>query len=417
MRAVDPAAAAAVLKKFGAYGVAVGLVSPTATALSKSIIDATAPLREFLRTNGIHDFAQQAQGAADKRLIDGSFVTSSGLLRTVVSLYRPPTKSGDPRIWFTGLRRYSSAGDLLAVLVLNGRLYLVNTSDREVMRSLEDPSSALSRLLGWSRRWLSPVARELLGKLREISACGFIKTVRSGDTGVGATLESLLGIASNSRRTPDYNGIEIKASRHAINKKQSKNRVTLFSQVPNWRHTACQPARTVLNKHGYAVDGRKQLYCTVDAISPNSQELLLMLDQSEEYLHVVWHGEQLAPVMVWGMNDLRTRLAEKHPESFWVKAESKFVDGVEYFRYHSVVHTVAPLIGNLAQAIKDGIVTLDLTMSEKSPTAIRDHGYLFKIWPDDLNAIFPAPKTHALGSTVSAARDLDSVEVSGTMAA
>lgn len=396
MRAVDSATAAAILTTFGAYGLEVGLVSPTATALDKSIMDATAPLRDFLRASGLHDFSTQEQGPEHKRLLDASFVTSSGTVPTKVSLYRPTTKGGDPRIWFSGLKSHASDGHVLALLVVQGKLYIANTSDPAVMRGLEDPRSTIASILNAASGELSPAASDLLKKLREISERGFIRTVRGGDTGVGATLESLLGIASNSRKTPDYRGIEIKASRHASNRKQAKNRVNLFSQVPNWRHSSSKPARTILSEHGYPVEGRKQLYCTVGATAPNSQDLALSLDLSEELLSVVFRAEADTPLMVWEMSRLRGRLEEKHPESFWVKAESKLIGGVEHFHYHTVVHTVKPLIGNFTQAIADGIVTLDLTMSEKGLKGVRDHGYLFKIWPEDLTAIFPTPKTHQL---------------------
>jgi len=53
-----------------------------------------------------------------------------------------------------------------------------------------------------------------LSKLQIISAKGFVDSLRSGDTGVGMTLETLLGIEANSNRAPDYFGIEIKAKRH-----------------------------------------------------------------------------------------------------------------------------------------------------------------------------------------------------------
>jgi hypothetical protein len=174
--------------------------------------------------------------------------------------------------------------------------------------------------------------------------------------------------------------------------------VNLFSQVPNWRHSSSKPARTVLSEHGYRVDGRKQLYCTVGATAPNSQDLALSLDLNDEILSVVFRAQTDTPLMVWEMSRLRERLEEKHPESFWVKAESKLIGGVEHFHYHTVVHTVKPLIGNFTQAIADGIITLDLTMSEKGIKGVRDHGYLFKIWPEDLTAIFPVPKVHQLQS-------------------
>jgi hypothetical protein len=82
--------------------------------------------------------------------------------------------------------------------------------------------------------------------LRERAGSEFILSKRSGDTGIGATLEDLLGIKSNSRKTPDYNGIEIKAIRQDPRKVMSSNRVNLFSQVPDWETSPLGRATNVL---------------------------------------------------------------------------------------------------------------------------------------------------------------------------
>jgi hypothetical protein len=51
----------------------------------------------------------------------------------------------------------------------------------------------------------------LLERLREISARGWIATMRTGDTGIGFTLETLLGIEANVRRSGgDFEGIELR---------------------------------------------------------------------------------------------------------------------------------------------------------------------------------------------------------------
>lgn len=225
---------------------------------------------------------------------------------------------------------------------------------------------------------------------------GFVQTTRSGDTGVGATLESLLGIASNSNKQPDYFGIEIKASRHDRGQLTAKNRVNLFSQAPDWRNPVCQSALAALMAYGYSVEDRLQLYCTVDAIRPNSQGLMLTIDADAGQLHLLHCDVNTRTVVfVWDLAKLRSRLQEKHPQSFWVKAAARFDAGVERFHYHSVVYTSKPLIANLGPAIADGTVTLDLTMSAKGG-GVRDHGYLFKIWPADLSVLFPAPRTYDL---------------------
>jgi hypothetical protein len=396
MQFVDPHFAKEILRQFGAHGVAAGLVSPTATAMSKSIMDATAELRDYLRAAGIHDFALQAQGQENKKLLRAEYVRPGGFEPTKISLYRPDAKTGDPRIWFYGLNTYARADDVLALFNASDRLFIVNASDPALLGTLGDPNTPLGSVVAAAGGALSPRAAELFEKIRTISAMGFVPSVRSGDTGVGATLESLLGIASNSKKSPDYFGIEIKASRHRRSRGAARNRVNLFSQVPMWRDPSGKTALEALSEYGYVVDGRQQLYCTVDALRPNSQGLMLQIDADANRLNLL-HITQAtaAPVFHWDLATLRSRLQTKHPESFWVKADAQVADGTEYFHYHSIVHTNKPLLANLGLAIADGTITVDLTMSANG-AGVRDHGYLFKIWPEDLHVLFPEPRDYTL---------------------
>ena len=80
---------------------------------------------------------------------------------------------------------------------------------------------------------------------------------RKGPTGVGFTLETLLGITENNRQAPDYKGIELKAGR--LNHKMPRSRTTLFSKIPDWSKSACSSGMLLLENYGYLVDGRRQL--------------------------------------------------------------------------------------------------------------------------------------------------------------
>ena len=244
---------------------------------------------------------------------------------------------------------------------------------------------------------ISNTANELLAMLRERAGNDFIPSVRNGDTGIGATLEDILGIKSNSRKTPDYKGIEIKASRQNPKKLISSNRVNLFSQVPNWKNSPMGKAIKVLNQYGYLKENRLQLYCTLDAIKKNSQGLMLNVDENSQLLKAIEKSDAGdKPLMFWALSTLKARLAEKHPESFWIKAETKVISGKEHFRYYKAVHTSQPILSNLDYLLADGTVTLDLTMSQKTESSVRDHGYLFKIWPEDFNSLFPTPLIHQI---------------------
>lgn len=123
----------------------VTLLVPTRTGIEKSIMDATTDVRQYFAEQDYHDYACQGQGPQDKVLRDAYFVQPDRLIPTQVSLYRPNTKNGDPRIW-TGraTRELVAPGNLLALLVFGGQLYILNMSDQRVRYSLDVVTSPLS---------------------------------------------------------------------------------------------------------------------------------------------------------------------------------------------------------------------------------------------------------------------------------
>ena len=69
---------------------------------------------------------------------------------------------------------------------------------------------------------------QLKMKLRKIKKMGFVKTHRSGNTGIGKTLEDLLGIKENNIPLHDITGVaELKAYR-----RDAGSMLTLFTLEP-----------------------------------------------------------------------------------------------------------------------------------------------------------------------------------------
>lgn len=389
-----------VMRAFAAHGVEAGFLVPTETGLAKSIMDAHGELRDYLRRVRLHDYERQAKGPAAKVVVPAKHVGPDAMEDATASLYRPETKGGDPRIWVTALARRAKAGNLIALLVLDGTLYVVNTSAPGVLESLGTPSSPLGRIVAAIERAKGGPARELLGKLREVAERGYVKSLRPGPTGVGMTLETLLGIEANSSKSPDFKGIELKASRTTLGGRATTNRVTLFSKVPDWKSSPVKSAVALLQAHGYDRDGRRQLYCSLNHV-PNSLGLLLAADADD--LHVMSNcTEPHSKVLRWDMAGLRQAFSEKHRETFWVKAAvKKAADGVESFHYTRVVHTRAPIVSGLESLFDRGHVELDflLHLMDRAPglqPRARDHGYLFKMHPRDMDLVFPPSVTYEL---------------------
>jgi hypothetical protein len=74
------------IRFFNKFSVEATYLVPTRIGLEKSIMDATAPFRAFLKLKEIHDYDGQKQGPDGKIKVDAFIVTDSALIPTTASL-------------------------------------------------------------------------------------------------------------------------------------------------------------------------------------------------------------------------------------------------------------------------------------------------------------------------------------------
>ena len=96
----------------------------TETGLRKGILDATEIVRRYFSERNFHHYFKQSQGEDAKVVKHCKIVLNSSIVSTKVSLYRPDTKNGDPRLWIYGLKEYASPDDVLALVLKDGNLYI-----------------------------------------------------------------------------------------------------------------------------------------------------------------------------------------------------------------------------------------------------------------------------------------------------
>jgi hypothetical protein len=372
------------------YDVPFGVLEITATGLDKAILDATEPFRNFLEAQGIHDFARQLQGQAFKQLREAVAISVDGqLYPSAASLYRPETKNGDPRVWFKNLRLVVAPSQLALVVWADSRFTVFNGTTIDIAEWASRSGSLKDLLEPYVNRKTS-VVETLLSKMRAIARKGYIVAPVRGSTAVGRLLESELGIAMNSRHEPDFEGIEIKASR------AKASRVNLFAKTPDWGASPFGSSRALLAEFGYAREDRRKLYCEIDGRRPNSLGFVLEVDGKSDTLRAVHYADKIRVVTVWELEALRHSLVTKHDETFWVRAGTKILDEVEYIRFEGITHTRKPIILQLEPLLANGTISLDYTISSDSSGKVHDKGYLFKIWPKNLELLFPPALTYAL---------------------
>lgn len=392
------------LPVFASSGVNVSFLVPTPTGYEKAIMDATAPVRQLLFNSGIHDYEKQGQGQENKVMVKSFFVEEQGLIETAASLYRPVTKKGDPRIWFKDLKRYCKPCNLLAIVANNHELYVFNLSNDAISQSLFNKGHAYD-IIKEAVYQDELIANELREKIQGIHNRGFLKSITAGDPGVGDTLENALGISRNNAKTPDYKGIELKATRLTRNgANRTPTRTTLFTKVPDTGYTY----REIVEHYGKvqtprdSMIARLQLYETCFVSRKNAYDLQLQIDTNNDQLNLMHFEERMKFVSGWYMEKLKETLLTKHRETFWVKALSENRDGWEFFRYDRIIHTKRPNASLIAPLFEDDKITIDLA-AHITDGKWRDHGVLFKMKPADIALLFPDPVEYDLTETDSTA--------------
>ena len=333
-------------------------------------MDATEPVRRYFSERGFHRYDIQPKGPDAKVIKPCQIVLNGHVVSTRVSLYRPMTKNGDPRLWIYGLSEHAAADDVLALVLKSRKLFAFNITKLEPVSDLVAESSFLDCIISEG----SGAAEELVRRLSEIAKRDIIGAV-DADTAVGRAVETALGIDINSSKSPDFRGIELKAHRAG----RSADRSGLFAQVPDWELSPHKNFGTILDRFGYDREGVRKLYCTVSGKSPNSQGLLLSVKEGrlEESFRDVARGKD-EPVCVWSLERLHGRLLSKHPETFWLEVKPTRNAGREAFRIISAVHTSRPSTFHFDAMLESGDVTVD-HMIKRSARGVQEKGPQFKV--------------------------------------
>ncbi len=216
---------------------------------------------------------------------------------------------------------------------------------------------------------------EFKRKFQKLKSAGFVKSARRGPTGIGYTLETLLGIAETNIALPDIEGVELKAHRIGSN-----NLITLFT----FNRKAWQiPPLDAVKKYGSRDrNGRLGLYYTM-SVKPNSAGLFLNVnDETISVRHI--SGEIVA---VWQLEQLAERFQQKIPAMLFVSAFSEERDGIEYFHFVRAQLMTGTSPDVLANQFRAENIVVDLRLHDKGIRA-RNHGTGFRAFEGKLPQLF-----------------------------
>ena len=223
---------------------------------------------------------------------------------------------------------------------------------------------------------------ELISKLKDIKAQGWILNTRKGNDGsVGNILEDLLGIEENNLPIPNSAEWELKCQR-----KKTKSMPTLFHTEPSPRALKLVPS-LLLPKYGWkhkkagkeypeTEKSFRQTICTKErsdrgfkvVVDRKERKVLISFDASvvspkhKEWFDMVVKNagkEELNPQPYWGFDDLFHHAGTKLHNCFYILADTKTEKRKSYFKYEDI-HKLAGLsLEKFIDAIENGDVYID----------------------------------------------------------
>ena len=134
----------------------------------------------------------------------------------------------------------------------------------------------------------------------------------------------------------------------------------------------------------------------MSAINRNSQGLTFEIDDRLGRLNERSSQQEIGVFATWLLEGLRTALAEKHNETFWIGAISSTINGLEHFELKNVRHTRKPILSQFDILLSQGEITMDHLIKRNAKGRVAEKGPLFKINSSALQQLFPPSVNHEL---------------------
>jgi hypothetical protein len=223
---------------------------------------------------------------------------------------------------------------------------------------------------------------EIIKKLKEIKKMGYIKTRRAGNTGVGKTLEDLLGIKENNIPGPNAHMIELKAAR-----KNASSMLTLFTKSP----LPPKANSVLLERFGYPSkrgNDKKELHTTVSAVKFNTLKgkPCFKIAIVKDRINLITIKNEI--VGYWDRETLKKSFEKKMPMLLYVKADSRGTGVEEEFWYNEAWLLKGFDFENFVKLLKEGTILVDIRIGQYPNGRVHDHGTAFRVLPIKLDLCF-----------------------------
>lgn len=230
---------------------------------------------------------------------------------------------------------------------------------------------------------------------KKIKEKGYIKSVKKDCSGVGRTLEHLLGIEENNFELPDYFNIELKAQN-----KTSKEYITLFSLTPTRENSLS--VEQVRNKYGYRSKynpEQKLLEASLfyqQKVEINHSYLFIMgIDEKKQTIYLESCTRSFEPIekfFVWTWQELEEKINRKIKILAFFEATTKYMNGSIYYKYNKMTIYRWRDFDTFIKLIKEGKIKISIRIgiykSGPKKGQVHDHGTSFCISKKNLDILF-----------------------------
>lgn len=230
---------------------------------------------------------------------------------------------------------------------------------------------------------------DFIREYTKICERGWIRTHRAGPTGIGKTLEDLLGIPENNIDGPDFGDYELKSCR--LN---SNSMLTIFTKTPQ-----PQGAANILRMtFGYSSDAydndEKVLHSTLSAdryVSIADTENSLKISCGPTKISIITKdGKEYA---YWTRDQLKKAFEKKYKNKFvYAKAWSKGSGANEEFKFVEAYEVSGFDYDAFVSLLEQGKIYIDLRIGQyhggDKNGQTHDHGTGFRIKEIDQPLLF-----------------------------
>jgi hypothetical protein len=257
----------------------------------------------------------------------------------------------------------------------------------------------------------------LIADLESICRGPWVRSCRApgNDGAVGNTLEQLLEIDENNLPLPNAAEWELKGQR-----RQSKSLVTLFHMDPSPQAMGLVN-NLLVAKYGWPLinhPNELSFRQTITTLAPSDRGFRVIVNEEERKVEITFNAKivdnrhrewlktvesrvglgQLYPQPYWGFDDLEYKAGTKLKNTFFVLADSKIQNNVEYFKYNGILMLRTFDFEKFLNALRKGLLKVDFDARNGFGRGGHNHGTKFRIatnllptFYEEVNKIYDMP--------------------------